>query len=460
MAGSGGRVVALTLSLQVALGDEQQRRDALCGGLRFAIHEVPSVGDFFPANASGVTTSWTLVRGPWQPPDGYAWSGSPCSSVMSMPDICDYIVEDGGKGAKRDALPDSGLVFWASEQYSSPLQITSYVIANCLVDDPGEADAFLLGFDYEFLLRRMRPHGDAEETRKNQLQYVTEQERLLEDSPYWNEHQGRNFLLACSRPHLRALIKNPQEYPWTEMMFTTIEENSEHVLAVPYPTFFHPTSDRDVDRWLEFVRRATRDGREPGALLAAGSAGRHEFRRPLVLACEESSVCTHEIVTQDIKRAYPGIALTYLNYTFSIHPAGDTPTRRGMFDSWLTGCIPILFGQGPFAAHHQGQSKVMPAKAYSRFFAQDGDEAWIQDLALFAEDEADAVSLPSRASQKRVREIQGNILRFIPRMLYWDAERPMDADMGKWEKYGASNVVASVLREFADHLKGQAVPSS
>lgn len=33
----------------------------------------------------------------------------------------------------------------------------------------------------------------------------------------------------------------------------------------------------------------------------------------------------------------------YMNHTFCLHPAGDTETRKGIFDSLLLGCIPVLF---------------------------------------------------------------------------------------------------------------------
>ena len=32
----------------------------------------------------------------------------------------------------------------------------------------------------------------------------------------------------------------------------------------------------------------------------------------------------------------------YADSVFSFQPAGDTPTRRGIFDSWVLGCIPVI----------------------------------------------------------------------------------------------------------------------
>ena len=32
----------------------------------------------------------------------------------------------------------------------------------------------------------------------------------------------------------------------------------------------------------------------------------------------------------------------YASSDFSLQPAGDTPTRRAFYDSWLMGCIPVV----------------------------------------------------------------------------------------------------------------------
>jgi hypothetical protein len=35
---------------------------------------------------------------------------------------------------------------------------------------------------------------------------------------------------------------------------------------------------------------------------------------------------------------------TYRNSLFCLQPAGDSPTRKGIFDAVMAGCIPVLFG--------------------------------------------------------------------------------------------------------------------
>eukprot|EP00968_Pinguiococcus_pyrenoidosus_P009182 scaffold718_cov252-Pinguiococcus_pyrenoidosus.AAC.10 len=279
--------------------------------------------------------------------------------------------------------------------------------------------------------------------------YLRRVEAMLLESPYWRQHEGANFLLIISRAHPRSFMTVKETAPWKKMMVLTLEYHDAQCLAVPYPTFFHPSTDRDVDAWLAHVQRATRAGRRPEAVLLAGSSGRLAFRRPLVEACEEADACRH-LMLKDSEVLYPEVAYIYFNHTFSIHPAGDTPTRRGFFDSLLAGCIPILFEDGPFSVRNEKQKSEKPVVAYTRFFSPDEDQGWIREVALLASSVEDAVSLASRVTPEQVAQLQASILAFIPRILYWDARAPLSSDMRVWRKYGGYNVAAEMLRRFAE----------
>jgi hypothetical protein len=41
--------------------------------------------------------------------------------------------------------------------------------------------------------------------------------------------------------------------------------------------------------------------------------------------------------------SYQEVISLYLGSVFCLQPMGDNPVRRGVFDSWLSGCIPIVF---------------------------------------------------------------------------------------------------------------------
>jgi len=50
------------------------------------------------------------------------------------------------------------------------------------------------------------------------------------------------------------------------------------------------------------------------------------------------------LLERGIGAAFP--QLTYLHSTFCLTPPGDGPTRKGLFDAMLFGCIPVRSGGG------------------------------------------------------------------------------------------------------------------
>lgn len=44
--------------------------------------------------------------------------------------------------------------------------------------------------------------------------------------------------------------------------------------------------------------------------------------------------------------------------TFCLQPPGDSPTRKGFFDSLLLGCIPVIFREGTYDRAWKGQVEL------------------------------------------------------------------------------------------------------
>eukprot|EP00968_Pinguiococcus_pyrenoidosus_P029069 scaffold8288_cov229-Pinguiococcus_pyrenoidosus.AAC.2 len=433
--------------------------EELCGGLKFAMHPFPPFPSVvqMPQKIPTIEIPSEEMRGLTMPP----WTDAPCLSMYPYPRLCMNLYENFGQGRLRWKLGRSRLEVWRTGQFNAAVEVVGYIYQNCLVQNLDNADAFLLPIPFELLFRVLavaRRENHFINVREETDRYIDLLEEQLGESPYWQEHQGANFLLPYTRTAPHAMMDRVDGAFWNRTRFLSIEWHSENIFAMPYPTMLHPSSDADIDEWFHHVFEERQAQRRPEALLMVGASGTHAFRLPLVQACENSASCHHMTFDKGAVD-YPEIGLAYLNFTFSIQPAGDTPTRRALFDSWLTGCIPILFDEGALGAKFPVQEANRPDPAYSRLFTG-GNSSWIEDYALIALDEEDAVSLPARISPERVRKIQENIRRLIPRFLYWEARVPFRLNRSRWEKYGELNAVGMMLRDFAQEIRNASEPEA
>jgi len=124
--------------------------------------------------------------------------------------------------------------------------------------------------------------------------------------------------------------------------------------------------------------------------------------------------------------------MVYANATFCLHPAGDAETRKGIFDSLLLGCIPVVFS--PEVLH----------RVYGWHFSREDGE----NVALYipAEDViTHAVDIPTllrNVSQYEVAKKQKAIERFAASIQYafpptngtgvWSPPQPDAVDVILW----------------------------
>jgi len=123
---------------------------------------------------------------------------------------------------------------------------------------------------------------------------------------------------------------------------------AHHSHSVPYPSFFHDATAAGVTApsafpWApQFARRN---------MLAMYGGGMHgiatTLRGKLGKTCFRDKRC--QLVGVPHERAernaswFSTLARAMLGATFCLQPTGDSPSRKGMVDSVLLGCIPVLF---------------------------------------------------------------------------------------------------------------------
>lgn len=114
-------------------------------------------------------------------------------------------------------------------------------------------------------------------------------------------------------------------------------------ISVPYPTGFHPSSNRELDQWLEFVKTRNRSSRF--TFVGGKRKVKGDFRSILQSQCHnESDSC--RVVDCSGTRCYDGtseILEAFLASDFCLQPRGDAHTRRSTFDCMLAGSIPVFF---------------------------------------------------------------------------------------------------------------------
>ena len=160
---------------------------------------------------------------------------------------------------------------------------------------------------------------------------------------------------------------------------------------------------------VSYLGSAKRRFRDPNVL---------EFRKDLKRQCEtEPQHCRFMDCTMQYRRSqlpcedHPETVLLELaNAIFCLQPPGDTPTRKSVFDSLLTGCIPVFFSN--LTAHLQySPFGFLPQdpNLYSITFSQES----------VANSSSSFVQYLLNIPPARIHEMQQTIIyKIIPHIIY------------------------------------------
>ncbi|KAL8543690.1 hypothetical protein ACS0TY_004310 [Phlomoides rotata] len=123
-------------------------------------------------------------------------------------------------------------------------------------------------------------------------------------------------------------------------------------IGIPHPTFFHPQTDDDVVMWQLKVIKSKRSN----VISFAGAArpnSQESIRSILIEQCTSSNKreCKFLNCTSGQCDRPEIIIGLFKESEFCLQPPGDSPTRKSIFDSLVSGCIPVLFD--PMTAYYQ-----------------------------------------------------------------------------------------------------------
>ncbi|XP_022135548.1 probable xyloglucan galactosyltransferase GT20 [Momordica charantia] len=282
-----------------------------------------------------------------------------CGEMVTWMDLCRYLSNEG----LGEPIPELGKGWHHTHQYALEPIFHSRVMKHpCRVYKQEEAKLFYVPYygGLDILRWHFKNVSNAvkDSLGSELVQWLATQNPWLKNSGQdhvfvlgkisWdfrrnaannNLSWGTNFL---DLPQLQNSIKLLIErQPW-----------HENDIGIPHPTFFHPHSDDDVFAWQSKALKSERK-----YLVGFAGAARPDapdnVRSIIIDQCATSppGLCRHvDCTCGDCERPEAVVKL-FLESEFCLQPPGDSPTRKSVFDSLVSGCIPVFFD--PFTAYYQ-----------------------------------------------------------------------------------------------------------
>ncbi|XP_002862801.2 probable xyloglucan galactosyltransferase GT11 [Arabidopsis lyrata subsp. lyrata] len=259
--------------------------------------------------------------------------------------------------------------------------------------------------------------------------------KWLRESPEWKRMDGRDHFMVAGRTTWDFMRTPENESDWgnrlmilpevRNMTMLLIESSpwNYHGFAVPYPTYFHPSTYAEIIQWQMRMRRINR--RYLFSFVGAPRPNLGDsIRTEIMDQCKASTrKCKLlECVSGSQKCYKPDqIMKFFLSSTFCLQPPGDSYTRRSTFDSILAGCIPVFFHPGSAYAQYIWHLPKDIAK-YSVFIPEKNVK----------EGKVSIENVLSRIPRTKIFAMREQVIRLIPRLMYFNPSSKSE-DTGRFE---------------------------
>uniref|UniRef100_A0ACD5UGP0 Uncharacterized protein n=1 Tax=Avena sativa TaxID=4498 RepID=A0ACD5UGP0_AVESA len=317
----------------------------------------------------------------------------------------------------------------------------------CLTNDSSAASAVFVPFyaGFEFMLHNWGYDNETRDAASRDLA------RWLTRSPEWRRAAGRDHFLVAGRTawdFQRDYIQSAQwgnrlmELDAARNMTVLVVESSMrgNDMAVPYPTYFHPRTDAQVRDWQKRIRSASR----PWLMSFVGAPrpdAPRNIRSEVIAQCNGSPKCQQLRCANGATQCHApaDIIRLFRRSVFCLQPPGDSYTRRSAFDAMLAGCVPVFFH--PSSAYLQYVWHLPKDHArYSVFIPEDQVRAAAGNVSFIEE-------TLSRIPPATVREMQAEVVRLVPGLVYADPRHTLDTVKDAFDL-----AVQGVLRKLTDTL--------
>ena len=221
--------------------------------------------------------------------------------------------------------------------------------------DPSKASLFIIPYDitvdtsYKSNCKRLNPEYKFPLTET--LQKV---QNLLENSTYFRKYNGADHLVLNSfrsfaYKKYNKITKKPSNTSnflvdfckdCLKTCFYRYRHHSDRFIPVPYASSFHYQDGMSEVPWITY-KKSILVSYVGGWKTDVSSSS--NLRHLIVNTCQKSKKCVaRKLMHQDnVLKKYKFSEYRYS--TFCLQPPGDDPSRKGVMDSILSGCIPVTF---------------------------------------------------------------------------------------------------------------------
>ncbi|KAF7810271.1 putative xyloglucan galactosyltransferase GT20 [Senna tora] len=353
--------------------------------------------------------------------------------MVPWQDLCKYFKNQG----LGEPMAKLGKGWYQTHQYSLELIFHSRILKHpCRVYNENEAKLFYVPFYGGLDILRWHFKNVSNDVKDS---LGLELLKWLERQQPWTRNSGKDHVFVLGKISWDFRRKSSNGDDQSQSSWGTrflelskmqnpikllIERQPWHVndVGIPHPTYFHPHSDNDIIAWQLRIMRSNRK-----SLVSFAGAPRPEaqdnIRSILINQCtsiNDTSKCEFLNCSSgkcENEEAESVIEL-FLGSEFCLQPPGDSATRKSVFDSLLSGCIPVLFD--PFTAYYQ----------YSWHLPEDHGKYSVL-IEQKEVKEGEGVNVVERLSNNVSRRERENMRRYIvfellPGLVYGDANSELD----------------------------------
>ncbi|CAN8245372.1 unnamed protein product [Cochlearia groenlandica] len=278
-----------------------------------------------------------------------------CLDMVPWANFCSYFKND----ALGESIEKLGQGWFSTHQYALEPIFHSRVLKHpCRVYDDSQAKLFYVPFYGGIDVLRWHFKNVSEDV-KDVL--AIEVVKWLDSKKSWKRNSGKDHVFVLGK--ISWDFRRNNKFSWgssllemQEMKNPTkllIERNPWEIndVAIPHPTFFHPKSDNDISMWQNKIIVKPRKN----LISFAGGARPGDpdnIRSTLIEQCKSSPDQCRFLNCIDGGCDKPETVIELLQDSeFCLQPPGDSPTRKSIFDSLVSGCIPVIFD--PYSAYYQ-----------------------------------------------------------------------------------------------------------
>ncbi|KAK9727233.1 hypothetical protein RND81_05G267400 [Saponaria officinalis] len=345
-----------------------------------------------------------------------------CSTLNPWANMCNPL-SNAGLGPHLNETDDlevfSNSSWFATNQFSLEVIFhTRMKQYKCLTNDSSKAAAIFVPFYAGLDVGRNLWKNVASIKDKSSIELV----RCLKKTREWTKMYGRDHFLVVGRITWDFRRQTNKDGDWGNCLFFLPEVKNMTSLiiesspwnntdfAVPYPTYFHPSSDQEVVNWQEKIRRKNRP-----YLFSFVGAPRPQLndsiRNDIINQClgSKNKHCKFmkcDNISKNCRKPRNVMKL-FQKSVFCLQPPGDSYTRRSAFDSILAGCIPVFFH--PASAYvqytwHLPRNYTM----YSVFIPMED----VKNGSLSIEKKLVSIS------KDEIENMREEVIKLIPRVVY------------------------------------------